>query len=163
MTRRIVLSILAVALLLGAARPAAAQKKARFSADAVQIAYVASEDVKLPPEFQVALYENLIEEIKKTGRVKQVFRDGEAGADAVKDLVVLHSTVTGFKQGSAMARQVTTVAGATKIRVRVQMTTRDGRLILDREVEGSVRFFGENLRATYDFAKDVAKLVKQNF
>ena len=156
--------ILLVAVLMLAAAPAArAQKPAKFQASAVQVMFVESTEVRLPPEFQVALYENLVEEVKKTARFQKVFREGDREADGVKDAVVLRSTVHGFKEGSAMARQVTTVAGATKITVRVQMTTRDGRLIVDKDVEGNVRFFGENLRATYNFAKDVGKLIRQTF
>jgi hypothetical protein len=45
----------------------------------------------------------------------------------------------------------------------VQVVTRDGRTVVDREVEGKVRFFGENLRATKDFAKKVAEVIKLTF
>ena len=153
-----------LALLMLAASPAAqAQKGAKFQASAIQVLYVKSEEVRLPPEFQAALYENLVEEVKKTQRFPRVLRDGERGATEIRDLIILRSAVRGFRQGSAMVRQVTTIAGATKITVRVQMATRDGRLILDEDVEGNVRFFGENLRATHDFAKQVAKLIRQNF
>jgi hypothetical protein len=31
---------------------------------------------------------------------------------------------------------------------------------VDRDVQGKVRFFGENLRATYDFSKKVATIVR---
>lgn len=144
----------------GAAR---AQKEPKFAAAAVKILYVESNEMRLPPEFQVALYENLVEQVEKTKRFEEVFRDGDRRADDVRNLVVLRSTVRVFKEGSALARQVTTIAGATTITVRVQLTTSDGRLILDRDVEGNVRFFGENLRATNDFAKDVAKLIRRTF
>lgn len=141
---------------------APAQKAPKFSSSAIQILFVQSDDLKLPPEFQVALYENLVEEVKKTGKFKQVYRDGEQGADQ-KDLVTLRSLVTGFKEGSARARQVTTVAGATKIKVHVQISTREGHMIVDRDIDGNVRFFGENLRATFNFAKSVGKIIRQNF
>ena len=162
--KRASLAALSVAILIATAWTAAsAQKAPKFSASAIQIRYVQAGDLRLPPEFQVALYENLIEEVKKTGKFKQVFRDGEQGADQVKDLVTLRSEVRGFKEGSAMARQVTTVAGATKITVRISLTNPDGRAIVDRDVEGNVHFFGENLRATLNFAKSVAKVIRQNF
>lgn len=152
-----------LALLAAGAAPAFAQKAAKFGAAAIQILKVESDEVSLPPEFQMALYENLVAEVGKTGRFPQVFRDGDRRAADVKDLVVLRSTVRGFKEGSARARQLTTVAGATRIRVRVQIARRDGSTIADRDVEGKVRFFGENLRATRDFAKGVAKIILQNF
>ena len=34
---------------------------------------------------------------------------------------------------------------------------------MEKEVEGKVRFFGENLRATYDLAKKVAAIVTESF
>ena len=160
--RRFLFLLLAAALV--AAGPTQAKKKApKFSATGIQVLYVQTGDLRLPPEFQVALYENLIEEVKKTKKFQRVFRDGEKDAEQWKDLVTLRSEVRGFQEGSARARQVTTVAGATKIKVRLQITTRDGRMIVDRDVDGNVRFFGENLRATYNFAKSAAKLVRENF
>jgi len=149
------LSLFAVGL------PVKAKKPAKFAASAIQILRVESDEVKLPPEFQLALYENLIEEVRKTGKFERVYRDGERGAEAVPDLLTLRSIVRGFKEGSARARQVTTVAGATSIKVRVQIAARDGRMLVDRDAEGKVRFFGENLRATYNFAKAVAKILRE--
>jgi hypothetical protein len=164
MTRRSLLFLVLV-MALAAAGTAQAQKGKgpKFSATAIQVHYVSAADLRLPPEFQVALYENLIEEIRKTGKFQRIYRDGEKGADEAKDLVALRSTVTGFTEGSARARQVTTVAGATKIKVHVQMSTPDGRMIVDRDIDGNVHFFGENLRATFNFAKSVAKIVRENF
>jgi hypothetical protein len=163
MTRVLLLRVSVVLLAIFAAGLAWGQKGQRFPATAIQIQNVRSVEITLPPEFQVALYEYMVEEVKKTGKFERVYRDGEKGAENEKDLMTLRSLVTGFSEGSARARQVTTVAGATKIKVRVQVSNRDGQMIIDRDVEGNVRFFGENLRATYNFAKGVAKLIKQNF
>jgi len=40
---------------------------------------------------------------------------------------------------------------------------RDGNLLVDRKVEGKVRFFGDNLRATYDLSKAVSKILLETF
>ena len=72
----------------------------------------------------------------------------------------MHTRVVGFKQGSQKKREVTTVAGATIIKTSVQLVTREGRTVFTREVEGKVRFFGENLNATSDFAKKVAGTIR---
>src|SRR5882762_5913846 len=85
------------------------------------------------------------------------------GAANGADLVVLHSTVRGFKAGSERARQVTTVAGATSITVHCQFTSYDAKPLLERDVDGKVRFFGGNLKATYDFAKKAAHAANENF
>lgn len=155
---------LAVALLaVGWTASAKEQKPAKHSASAIQIKMVTSDEVKLPPAFQMALYENVIQEVRKTGKFQHVYRDGERAAADAPDLVTMHSTVRGFKEGSARMRQVTTVAGATSIKVLVQITTRDGQMLLARDVEGKVHFLGENMRATYNFAKNVAKVVRKSF
>lgn len=157
------LALLGAFLLAGWAASAEAPKPAKLSASSIQIKRVESDEVKLPPAFQMALYENLIQEIQKTGKFQHVYRDGDRAAADAPDLVTMHSTVRGFKEGSARMRQVTTVAGATSIKVLVQITARDGRVLLARDVEGKVHFFGENMRATFNFAKNVAKVVRGNF
>lgn len=135
----------------------------RISASAIQIEPAESKKTALPPEFRVAIYENLIDEIGKTGKFQHVYRSGDRGAVGAPDLLILRTRVEGFKQGSQKQRDVTTVAGATTIKTTVQVVTRDGRQVVNREVEGKVRFFGENLNATSDFAKNVAKMIRLTF
>ena len=146
------------------AYPLLAQKArpAKIKAAAIQVVMVQSEEIKLPAEFQVALYENLIRQLEKKG-FTHVYRDDDRNAANVADLVVLHSMVRGFKAGSERARQVTTFAGATSITVHCSFTTRDGQVLLERDVNGQVRFFGGNLRATHDFAKKASQVAQQNF
>jgi hypothetical protein len=136
---------------------------AKIKASAIQVEMIQSDEIKLPAEFQIALYENLIRQIEKQGKFQHVYRDGDRNATSVADVVVLHSTVRGFKAGSERARQVTTVAGATSISVHCQFTSTDGKSLLDRDVNGKVRFFGGNLKATYDFAKKAAHVTHENF
>jgi hypothetical protein len=132
-------------------------------ASAIQVLMIQSEEIKLPAEFQISLYENLIQQLEKQGGFQHVYREGDHHADGVTDLIVLHSTVRGFKQGSEMARNVTTVAGKTSIDVHCQFTDKDGKSVLERDLNGKVRFLGGNLRATFDFAKKGAKLARENF
>ena len=145
--------------------PLAAQEKpqSKIKASAIQVEMIQSDEIKLPAEFQIALYENLIHQLEKQGGFQHVYRDGDHNAATVADLVILHSTVRGFKAGSERARQVTTVAGATSITIHCQFTRQDGKTILERDINGKVRFFGGNLRATYDFAKKAARVAHENF
>jgi hypothetical protein len=136
---------------------------AKINASAIQVEMIQSDEIKLPAEFQIALYENLIQQIEKQRTFQHVYRDGDRAAASSPDLVVLHSTVRGFKAGSEKARQVTTVAGATSITVRCQFTGPDAKPLLARDVNGKVRFFGGNLKATYDFAKKAAHAAHENF
>jgi len=150
--------------LVFAASPLLAQKSkpAKIKAAAFQVEMIQSDEIKLPAEFQVALYENLVRQLEKKG-FSHVYRDGDRNAPSVANLVVLHSTVRGFKAGSEKARQVTTVSGATSITIHCQFTRPDGTSLLDQDVNGKVRFFGGNLRATYDFAKKAANAAQEHF
>jgi hypothetical protein len=151
-----------IALLFSAcplfARPS---QPTKIKARAIQVEMIQSEEVAMPAEFQIALYENLVHQLEKQG-FQHVYRDGDRTATGSTDLVVLHSTVRRFKEGSERARQVTTVAGATSITVHCQFSSPDGTSLLERDVNGKVRFFGGNLKATYDFAKKAARVAHEN-
>ena len=152
-----------VGLLVSAAEAGAQTATPRVKASAIQVLMIQCDEIKLPAEFQIALYENLIQQLQKKGGFQHVYREGDHNADGAADLVVLHSTVRGFKKGSEMARNVTTVAGKTQIDVHCQFTDKDGKSVLERDLNGKVRFFGGNLRATLDFAKKGAQLAHDNF
>jgi hypothetical protein len=127
----------------------------------VQVDRVDAHDVNLEPAFQIAIYENLLDELGKTKRFKQVLRDGDRNAGDVPDLLILKTTVQKYTPGSETKRAVTTVSGATKLTVRSQLCRRDGTVVLERTINGNVRFMGSNLRATHNLARNVAKAVKQ--
>ena len=100
------LAVLAVAFV---ASPLSAQPvKAKVSA--IQVEMIHSDEIKLPAEFQISLYENLVRQLEKQGGFEHVYRDGDRRAASAPDLVILHSTVRGFKAGSERTRRVTTVA-----------------------------------------------------
>jgi hypothetical protein len=128
----------------------------------VQVDKVVTGDVTLEPAFRIAIYENLLQELAKAKCFKEVFRSGDRNARDIADLLILKTTVQKYTPGSETRRAVTTVSGATKLKVRSQLYTRDGRLILERVVDGNVRFFGGNLRATHNLARNVAKTIKQS-
>jgi hypothetical protein len=150
-------------LAAGTFLPAEQQKPAKIKAAAIKVQMIQSDEIKLPAEFQVALYEDLIQQLQKKGGFTRVYREGDRNAENAADLVVLHSTVRGFKEGSERLRQVTTVAGATSITVHCVFSDKDGKSLLESDVKGNVRFFGGNLRATYDFAKKTAQIAHDNF
>ena len=120
-------------------------------------------DVPMPPEFRVSIYENLITQIEKTGKFQHVYRSGDKAAASAPDLVTLRTTAQAFTQGSQKKREVTTVAGSTSMTLKLHITDHAGQTLVDRDVQGKVRFFGENLRATYDFSKKVAKIIDDTF
>jgi len=157
-------SFAAILLLLGGASGSAQENmQPKIKASSIQVLMVGSNEVDLPLPFQVALYENVIEQVQKTKKFEHVYRDGDHAAADAPDLIILHTNVFGFKRGSEEERQVTTVAGATQIKVHCQFTDKSGKSVLEQDVTGNVRFLGGNLRATYDFAKKVSDIVVKNF
>jgi hypothetical protein len=128
----------------------------------VQVDRVDPGDVGLDPSFGAAIYENLLEELAKTEQFKQVFRCGDRNANDLPGLLVLKTTVQKYTPGSETRRAVTTVSGATKLNVRVQLVTREGQVVEEHVVDGNVRFIGGNLRATHNLAHNVAVTLKKS-
>lgn len=127
----------------------------------LQVAKVDSGEVNLDPAFRAAIYENLVGELARTKRFKHVFRDGDRNTKDLADLLILKTTVLKFTAGSETRRAVTTVSGATKLNVRSQLCRSDGTVVTENTVEGDVRFFGGNLRATHNLAKNIANKMKE--
>jgi hypothetical protein len=161
--RGIVFLLLSITLFAGPGLLAQDKPPVKIKASSISVAMIQSDEVKLPADFQVALYEYLIQQLQKKGGFEHVYREGDRNAANAADLVVLHSTVRGFKKGSEQLRQLTTVAGATSINVHCQFTDKDGKSLLERDIKGKVVFFGANLRATYNFAKKAAQVAHDNF
>ena len=128
----------------------------------VQVEKVQAGDVSIEPAFRIAIYENLLNELAKTGHFEEVLRSGGRRADGLPDVLVLKTTVERYSPGSETMRAVTTVFGWTKLKVRTQLLTPEGQIILEREVNGNVRFIGDNLRATHNLAHNIAVAVKKS-
>jgi len=128
----------------------------------VQVERIDPGHLDLAHSFQVAIYENLLEELNKTGRFKYVLREGDSKANEIPDLLTLNTMVVKYTAGSETQRAVTTVSGATMLTVQSQLITRDGKIVLERTVNGNVRFFGSNLRATHNLARNIATVIKQS-
>jgi hypothetical protein len=144
------------------AQSAPDKKNSKATQWSVQVDKVDPGDVELASAFQIAIYENLLHEMNKTSRFKQVFRSGDRDASAAANLLILKTAIQKYSAGSETKRAVTTVTGATKLNVRTQLCTRDGKVILERVINGNVRFFGSNLRATHNLARNIAKEIKQS-
>jgi hypothetical protein len=139
------------------------KQRAKIKASAVEVKMIPSDELTLPTEFQISLYENLIEQLQKRAVFPRVYRDGDRNAGNVADLITLECTVVKFKKGNETLREVTTIAGATSMTLRCEFRDKDGNSILVRDITGKVRFFGGSLKATYDFAKKAAKIADENF
>ena len=154
--------LIAVALLVCLPARAAEPKTPTSGQWSVQVIKVDPAGMELAEDFQVAIYENLLDELKKTKRFQQVLRDGNRKAADVADLLILKTTIEKYAPGSETKRAVTTFAGATKLTVRTELSTRDGKVLLDRNINGNVRFLGGNLRATHNLAHNVVNAIKDS-
>ncbi len=128
----------------------------------VQVARVDPGTTSVPPSFQVAIYENLLERLAKSKQFNHVLRDGEANGTDAANVLLLKTTCQKYSPGSETRRAVTTITGATKLTVRAQLVTPDGKVVLERSIHGNVRFLGSNLRATQNLARNIAKTVKKS-
>jgi hypothetical protein len=144
------------------AQSTTAGKKGGIQQWSVQVDRVDPGAASLEPSFGAAIYENLLEELSKTEQFKLVYRFGDQNANNVPDLLILKTTVQKYTPGSETRRAVTTVSGATKLNVRIQLVTREGKVVLEHVVEGNVRFIGSNLRATHNLAHNVAVTLKRS-
>jgi hypothetical protein len=142
----------------------ALQQTQKLTASAIQLdRIVPPEGLLIPEDTRVSMYENMILQLNKTKKFQHVYRSGDRAAANAPDLVVLRLIPEAFKPGSQKEREVITVAGATSIKVKVRFTSLEGKVLLEKDVAGKVRFYGENLRATYDLSKKVAAVVKESF
>ena len=144
------------------AQSTTAGKKGGIQQWSVQVDRVDPGAASLEPSFGAAIYENLLEELSKTEQFKLVYRFGDQNANNVPDLLILKTTVQKYTPGSETRRAVTTVNGATKLNVRIQLVTREGHVVLENVVDGNVRFIGGNLRATHNLAHNVAVTLKRS-
>jgi hypothetical protein len=140
--------------------PAVAEQKPQGKLS-IQVEPIQAEEGELPPDFRIAIYENLITQLERTRKFRQVYRSGDHQAESATELLVLKTTLKKFQRGNQTTRSVTTVAGATKVAVHLNVATRDGRVLVDRDVQGTVRLFGENLKATHNLAKDIAGILRE--
>src|SRR5579871_3630408 len=140
---------LGIFLLLASTAAFADQKgapAARLHASAIQIDVVKVGDVSIPAEFQYAIYERLIEQVRAAGIFKTVYRSGDKAAANVPDLVTLKTAVDAFQEGSQTKRELApVVVGNTRVDVTAQVVDKDGKTVFDQKVAGKVRIFGENL------------------
>jgi hypothetical protein len=163
-----------------AVSPAAAKKNAHQWS--LRVDKVDAGDVSPDPSLESALHKNLMRELARTKRFKQVLLSGDRNANEVPELLILKTTVQEYAPGGESRGTAlddagllgdvgglflrlcgrTTVSGATQLNARIQLYTREGHLVLDRVVEGDVGFTGDNSRATHNLAHNVAVTLKRS-
>jgi hypothetical protein len=133
---------------------------AENAAWSIQVEPVTADEGQLPPDFSMAVYEDLLAQLVKTSTFQHVYRSGDHQAESVPNLLILRMTLLNFERGNQTERSVTTVKGATKVQVHLKVSARDGSALVEKDVQGTVRFFGENLKATNALAKRIAETLR---
>ncbi len=167
MSSSVKFQLVTLVLFLAFSHSAAHAKSAKASTEAsarenwtVQVDAIDVGESQIDPAFRLAIYENLVEELKNSKVFGKVVRAGSREAADAPALLTLKTVLLKYVPGSETRRSVTTVTGATKIKVRIQLCSRDGQVLTERLVDGNVRFIGNNLRATHNLARNVANAMK---
>lgn len=169
------LFLLAMLLAIGMCAPAvSAQKKAvagqhkdRFRN--IEVApFEVKEGVDFPREWLNLMTEQMMLQLKDTGKFKQILRPGETPAEAAEPVLKLSGTVITYKAGSRAKRYwVGFGAGKTVIKAHIKVVDRaTGELLFEDDVDGKVVmgvFGGESEGATRGLAKEIAAKTKKEF
>lgn len=129
--------------------------------------FTAEQGAKIPPDFLVAIANELTEQLRKTKKFELVFLEASNPARVPEPALVLTGIVSEYRAGSrAMRYLVGFGAGKTKVVADVKLTDRKtGQVVLEDKVDGKVVIGvlgGDSMGAAKGLAKEVAKVAKKN-
>ncbi len=117
----------------------------------IQVALLTTTEDGIPAAFPIGVYEDLISQLKNSGRFERVWRQGDNRVDP--NALTLHVNILDWKKGSARSRNLVPFTGATKLNVEVQLTDATGKVLFNKKVDGAKRTHGENMTVTDDSCK----------
>ncbi len=126
------------------------------------------EGVKFPQDWLLTMTEEIITQLKETGKFKDICREGDKPVDPSAPMLKLVGTVTEYKPGSRAARYMIGFgAGTTKVKAHIKLIDREsGEVLFEDDVDGKVVMGvigGESVGATRGLAKEIAKKTKKEF
>ena len=168
MSKAIASVLLVLALLTLTATAKESKKKITGYQNIEVVRFQVDNAVEFPADYLVSMTEELMEQIGKTKRFKQVLREGESLGEADSATIRLTGKVTKFNAGSRAKRYfIGFGAGKTKVVAHIKLTDRaTGKVLFEKDVDGEVTgglFGGESRNATRGLANDVAKVIKKQF
>jgi hypothetical protein len=124
--------------------------------------------IDFPREYMQSMMADALKDLRRIGKFKRVFVDGEAQQDGEASTIQLVGTVTKFKHGNRAKRFIALgVAGDTKVVAHVKFIDKaSGRLLVEADVDGVVYtglLGGSPRGAPSGVGKDVAKIAKKVF
>jgi hypothetical protein len=125
----------------------------------VMLQVVSEDAVKVPAAYRALLYEQLIDRLQHAKGIGRVYRPGEAQGGQCPQYTVAIS-VTGFKQGSQVARAAAGPIGmftsATKMNLDVTISNADGSVKTHESIQSAVRTESESKEVAQKAAKKIA-------
>jgi hypothetical protein len=119
------------------------------------------EDAQVPAAYRSLLYEHVVDRLRKSSGVSQVYREGEVRAGSVCPQYTVHLAIKLFKPGNQIVRSSTgpigMFMGTTKMTFEVEFSDASGRLEKTEEIKVAVRDQTESTGVADKVAKAVAK------
>jgi hypothetical protein len=119
--------------------------------------------IDLPAEYRVLLYEQMVEELKKSSGNAAIIRVGDTAAPCAATRLQL--SVTAFKKGNEAVRASTgpvgLFVGATSVKFQVDLVDHNGKELFSKSLKESKHGDADSLNVTHDLAKSVAKRLEK--
>lgn len=127
------------------------------------------EGIQFPPDFLVAMTEELVSQLKETKKFAQILHEGETPSESNGPRLRLVGNVTEYQAGNRAVRYMVGFgAGKTKIVAHIKFVDVDaGTVLFEQDVDGKVILGGavksESIGAARGLAKEVAKVAVRQF
>jgi hypothetical protein len=129
----------------------------------ILVAPIDSQDVDVPAEYRLLIYERLITDLQHKLVDYAVYRSGDPAAGPGCTALTLHFTVTEFKKGDEAERGTVGMfglfIGTTSISYRLTLDGSHGAILLDKTLQGSRRGDHESLTLADMIATRTSKKV----
>jgi hypothetical protein len=116
---------------------------------------------EVPAAYQSLVYEHVIERLRRTKDVGDVYRDGEVNGETACPQYVIHTSIVSFKQGSSVQRAflgpIGMFVGTTQMRFDVKFTEASGKVDASEPISATIRGDSESTGVADLVAKKIAK------
>lgn len=119
------------------------------------------DQAQVPAAYRALVYEHLVDRLRATKDVGQVYREGERSHQQECPQYTIHTAITAFKEGSSVKRSfmgpVGMFVGTTQMKFDVTFTDASGRLNTSEQIAATMRGDSESTNVADHVAKSVAK------
>lgn len=119
------------------------------------------DQMEVPAAYRALVYEHLVDRLQKMKDAGAVYRDGEPGVQRGCPQFVIHTKISGFKQGSQVQRAVMgpvgMFMGTTQMTFNANITDASGGMNVNEQVKATVRGESESVNVADGVAKNIVK------